>query len=96
MESIYFYGEKVSKDITKIWKDDAFMRVSYLARESLRSDKKGYILYIQANSDEMNRLEQKLKDMGAEKIGGIEEKTIIATFREEENNAATGMGMIFS
>lgn len=96
MESVYFYEEKISKDITKILKDDEFMRISYIIRDSktLLSERKGYIIYIQASQDEMNSIEQKLKDLGAEELTG-EEKAIIDAIKAEEENAATGIGMIF-
>ena len=96
MESVYFYEEKISKDITKILKDDEFMRISYIIRDSktLLSERNGYIIYIQASQDEMNSIEQKLKDLGAEELTG-EEKAIIDVIKAEEENAATGIGMIF-
>lgn len=97
MESVHFYEKKIDKDVIKILGTDEFMRISYVVRESnvLHSEKVGYILYIRAGPEEINNIEKKLKDLGAEKITGKEEKTIIDTLKAEEDNAATGMGMIF-
>ncbi len=97
MESVYFYEKQVEKEITKIFKDDAFMRISYFVRESniLYYGKSGCILYVRANPEEMKLLEEKLVALSAEKITGTEEKTIIEIFKKEEDDAAFGMGMIF-
>lgn len=97
MESVYFYDKKIEKEITKILKDDAFMRISYFVRESnvLHSGKSGCILYVRASPEEIKLLEDKLTALDAEKITGTEEKTIIETFKKEEEDAASGMGMIF-
>lgn len=97
MESVYFYEKKIEKDVLEILKDDKFMRISHIVRESdvLHSGKKGCILYINASQDETNDIDQKFKDVGAEKITGAEEKTIIDTFKAEEESAASGMGLIF-
>lgn len=97
MESVHFYEKKIEKDVVDILKRDEFMRISHIVRESdiLHSGKKGYILYIDASQDETNDISQKLKDMGAEKLTGTEEKSIIETFKAEEENAACGIGMMF-
>lgn len=36
-----------------------------------------------------------LKDIGVESITGEKEQTIMNTFKEEEDNAARGIGLIF-
>lgn len=97
MESVYFYEKKIEKDILEILKKDDFMRISHVVRESnvLHGGKTGCILYINASSDETNDIDQRLKDIGAEKITGDEEKTIIDTFKAEEENAASGIGLMF-
>lgn len=97
MEIVYFYDKKMEKDFTKILKSDEFMRIDYFVRECnvLHSERNGCIVYIRASSDEIKSIEQKFKDLGAEKVTGDEERTVISTFKAEEDNAATGMGMIF-
>lgn len=97
MESVHFYEKDKEKNIFEILKEDAFMRISHVVRESNVShgEKRGCILYINANEDETVSIAQKLKDVGAEKITGEEEKTIIETFKAEEENAASGIGLMF-
>jgi hypothetical protein len=97
METIFFYEKIKEKDVLSMLKDDEFMRISHIIRESnvLHSGKSGCVLYINANKDETDSIEQKLKDLGAEKITGEEEKIIIGTFKTEEENAASGIGLMF-
>lgn len=97
MEIVYFYEKKVEKDVLNILKSEEFMRISQVIRESdvSHEGKKGYILYVKASQEEADSLAQKFKDIGVERITGEEEKTIIDTFRTEEENAACGIGLIF-
>lgn len=95
MESVYFCEEKIFKDVTKIGKEDEFMHLSWIVREPQTSDKKGYFLYVQGNPEELKMLDEKLKDVGAKTVIGDEEKRIIDKINAEEENAASGMGMIF-
>jgi len=97
MESVHFYEKSAEKKIFEILKEDSFMRISHVVRESdvLHGGKRGCILYINANQDETDSIAQKLKDVGAEKITGEEERCIIDSFKAEEENAASGIGLIF-
>ncbi len=97
MESVYFYEDKVSKDVAKALEDDFFKRVGYTVRECrlLGSKRKGYFLYIKANSENTDRAEEKLEGCGITKLMGEEKKIVTAAFIAEEENAASGMGMIF-
>ena len=95
MESVYFCNEKIGKDVAKIGKEDDFMRISWIVREPPSSERKGYFLYVQGTPEELMSLDGKLTDIGAEKVVGDEEKRIIDTIKAEEENAASGMGMIF-
>ena len=92
MESVYFCSEKIDKDVTKTLKEDNFMHISYVVRDS---GKNGFYYYIETSPEEMKLLDQKLKDLGAEKVTGHEERSIINDIKTEEENAASGMGMIF-
>lgn len=92
MDSVYFCNEKIGKDVANVLKEDSFRHISYIVRNS---DRKGYYLYAEATPEDMKYLEEKLKDMGAEKVEGEEEKKIIASIKAEEENAACGMGTIF-
>ena len=97
MEIVYFYEKKIEKSIIDILKNDEFMRISHVIRESnvIRSEKRGYILYVNGNQEEIDSIAQKLKDIGAEKITDAEEKTIIDSFKEDNENAASGIGLMF-
>ncbi len=97
MESVYFYEDKVSKDVAKVLEDDFFKRVGYTVRECklLGSERKGYFLYIKANSENIDRAEEKLEGCGIEKLMGEEQKIVTRAFVAEEESAASGMGMIF-
>lgn len=97
MEVVYFYEKKAEKDVLNILKDEEFMRISHIIRESdaLHDGKKGYILYVKASQEEADSMAQKFKDIGIERITGEEENAIIDTFKAEEDNAACGIGLIF-
>ncbi len=100
MENVYFYEDKVSKDVKKLLEseeDDFFKRIGFTVRECrlLGSERKGYFLYLKANSEELDRAEKKLDGLGLEKLTGEEKKLVTAAFIAEEENAASGMGMIF-
>lgn len=100
MENVYFYEDKVGKDVKNILEseeDDFFKRLGFTVRECelLGSDRKGYFLYLKANSEELDRAEKKLDGLGLQKLAGEEQKMITKAFRDEEENAASGMGMIF-
>ncbi|MCZ7385655.1 MAG: hypothetical protein O8C62_03385 [Candidatus Methanoperedens sp.] len=97
MESVYFYEDKVSKDMATVLEDDFFKRIGYTVRECklLGSERKGYFLYIKANSEDIDRAEEKFEGVGLEKLIGEEKKIVTASFIAEEENAASGMGMMF-
>jgi len=97
MESVYFYEDKVSKDMATVLEDDFFKRIGYTVRECrlLGSERKGYFLYIKANSEDIDRAEEKFEGIGLEKLISEEKKLVTSAFIAEEENAASGMGMIF-
>jgi len=97
MESVYFYDDNVSKDVSKILEDDFFKRIGFTVRECklLGSERKGFFLYFKANSEEIDRAEKKFEGLGLEKLMGQEKKIVTTAFIAEEENAASGMGMIF-
>ncbi len=97
MESVYYYEEKVRKDVQNVLEDDFFKRLGYIVRECelIGSERKGYFLYIKANSEELDRADEKLDGLGLEKLIGEEKKLVTSVIIAEEENAASGMGMIF-
>ncbi len=98
MEAVYFFEDDVKKDVEKALEDDFFKRIGYTVRECcllLGTERKGYFLYIKSNSENLDRAEEKLEGLGLEKLMGEEKKIVTAAFVAEEENAASGMGMIF-
>ncbi len=98
MESVYFFEDDVKKDVEKALEDDFFKRIGYTVRECcklLGTERKGYFLYIKANSEQIDRAEEMLEGCGIEKLMGEEKKIVTEAFVAEEENAASGMGMIF-
>jgi hypothetical protein len=95
MESVYFYEDAVNKEVLKILEDDFFKRIGFTVRECnlLGSERKGYFLYLKANSEDIDRAETKF--VGIQKLIGEEKKIVTEAFITEEENAASGMGMIF-
>lgn len=95
MDSVYFCNEKIGKDVANILKEDNFRHISGIVRDSSNPERKGYFLYAQTNPEDMKILDEKLQELGAEKIVGEEEKKIIDAIKAEEENAASGMGTLF-
>lgn len=97
MESVYYYEDSITKDVSKVLEDDFFKRIGFTLRECdlLGSQRKGYFLYIKASSEDIDRAEKKFEGLGLEKLIGEEKKIVTAAFIAEEENAASGMGMIF-
>ena len=98
MESVFFYEDAVSKDVSKILEEDFFKRIGFVVRECslLGSDRKGYFLYIKANSEDIDRVQERFEEgVGLQKLMGEEMKIVTGAFLAEEENAASGMGMIF-
>lgn len=97
MESVYFYEDKVNKDVLNVLEDDFFKRLGYIVRECqlLGSGRKGYFLYIKANSEDIDRAEKKFEGLGFEKLTGAELKVVTGYINAEQENAASGMGLMF-
>ncbi|KCZ73698.1 hypothetical protein ANME2D_00771 [Candidatus Methanoperedens nitroreducens] len=83
MEAVYFFEDKAGKDVVKALKEDQFKHIGYIIRECnlLGSERKGYFLYLNANSEEIDRAERKLEGLGLEKILGSEMKAVADTIR---------------
>lgn len=97
MEEVYFYSDEKSKKVNKLLEDDYFKRLGYIVRECklLGSDRKGYFLYIKAESNAIEKAEEMLKEVEVEKILGEEKEVVVKVILEEEESAAAGMGAIF-
>lgn len=95
MDSVYFCKQEIGKDVTNTLKEDNFRHISGIVRDSSNPERKGYFLYAETTPEDMGILDEKLKELGAEKVEGEEEKKVIDAIKAEEVNAASGMGMIF-
>ncbi len=85
MEAVYFYNDKVGKDVAKLLKEDNFKHIGYAIRECklLGSEREGYFLYLVANSEEIDRIEKKLEGLGLEKLMGSEKKAVADNLAKE-------------
>lgn len=77
--------------------DDIVSHIDYIIRDCklLGSDRKGYLLYVKGDQEQIDYVEKKLKGLEIEKIEGEEKENIVKTIVTEEDSAASGMGMIF-
>jgi hypothetical protein len=86
-----------SGKINTLLKDDIVSRQSILTRDSSSLDVKGNFSYVKidgskAGLDQANKL---AKELGFKKLGQKKAKEINNKIEEQEDSAATGMGMIF-
>lgn len=95
METVYFYESKFENEIKKILGTDEFMRISFTTKIGGNKEKVGYHIYLIGNQEEIINLERKLDTIGVEKVSEEDEIIIIKKFKEDAENAACGMGMIF-
>lgn len=89
-------SDEVGK-IDKIVKDDLVSRQSILTRDSSSLDVKGQFSYlkIEGSDEGVKRAEELAKELGLKKLDKKKAKQIDDKIREQEDSAATGMGMIF-
>ncbi|MEM0492774.1 MAG: hypothetical protein QXS02_02275 [Candidatus Thermoplasmatota archaeon] len=92
---------KVSKadtsKIDRLLKDDTVSRQSIIIREANALEMKGDETYvkIEGSSEGVKRAEELAKDAGFVRINEKEASDINKRIEEQEDSAATGMGMIF-
>ena len=96
----YVIFEVKSEDIGKInklTKDDLVSRQSILTRDSSSLDMKGDYSYVKIEGSEegIKRAEELAKKLKLKKIDEKKAKEINKKIEEQEDSAATGMGMIF-
>ena len=101
MEAVYYFEDKVKKDVDTLESDEFFKRLGVLDREAkLMGTKRtsGYYLYVKADSpDKFKIAEGKIAEskIPMTKLAGEEEKAVIDAIKQEEEEAASGMGAIF-
>ena len=83
--------------IDKIIKDDLVSRQSILTRDSSSLNVKGQFSYlkIEGSTEGLKRAEELAKELGLKKLDKKKSKVINDKIVEQEDSAATGMGMIF-
>ena len=89
-------SENVGK-INKLMKDDLVSRQSILTRDSNSLNMKGDFSYvkIEGSEDGVKRAEKLAKELDLKKIDKKKAKKINEKIEEQEDSAASGMGMIF-
>lgn len=83
--------------INELIKDDLVSRQSILTRDSSSLDLKGNFLYlkIEGNEEGLKRAKKLAKELNLKKLDGKKAKEIDEKIKEQEDSAASGIGMIF-
>lgn len=97
---VYVIFEVKSEDagkINKITKDDLVSRQSILTRDSSSLNIDGEVLFVKIEGSEagIKRAEELAKELDFKKIDKKKAKEINDKIIEQEDSAASGMGMIF-
>jgi len=89
-------SEDVGK-INTIVKDDLISRQSILTRDASSLDIKEDVSYLKIEGSEagLKRAEEIAKELNFKKLTGKKAKEIDIKIKEQEDSAASGMGMIF-
>ena len=88
--------EDVSK-INQVIKDDLVSRQSILVRDSSSLDIKGDFSYLKIEGSEagLKKAEELAKEAGFKKLDAKKAKEVDQKIKDQEDSAASGMGMIF-
>jgi hypothetical protein len=83
--------------INTLIKDDLVSRQSIVIREANSLDIKAEVSYlkVEGSTEGLKRAEELAKELGMKKLPVKKAKTIDEKIKEQEDSAATGMGMIF-
>jgi hypothetical protein len=96
----YIIFEVKSEHVGKInilAKDDLVSRQSILTRDSSSLDMKGDVSYVkvEGSNDGLKRAEELAKELEFKKLNEKMAKEVDEKIKEQEDSAASGMGMIF-
>lgn len=96
----YIIFEVKSEDVGKIntlLKDDLVSRQSILTRDSSSLDLKEDVSYvkIEGSNDGLKRAKEIAKELNFKKLNDKKAKKVDEKIKEQEDSAASGMGMIF-
>jgi hypothetical protein len=88
--------EDVGK-INKLIKDDLVSRQSILTRDSNSLELGGDVSYVKIEGSEegLKRAEELAKELDFKKLDARKKKKVNEKIQEQEDSAATGIGMIF-
>ncbi len=77
--------------------DDVISRQSIVIREANSLEIKGAVSYlkIEGSAEGLKRAEELAKELGLKKLPDKKAKKLDEKIKEQEDSAATGMGMIF-
>lgn len=94
---IFEFKPEDAGKINNIVKDDLVSRQSILTRDSASLNLKGNLSYLKVEGSEegIKRAEELAKEFGIKKLDSESAKKINDLMEEQEDSAATGMGMIF-
>ena len=94
---IFEVKSEESGKINKLIKDDLVSRQSILTRDSNSLDMKGDFSYvkIEGSKEGVKRAVKLAKELEFKKLGEKKAKQINVKIEEQEDSAASGMGMIF-
>ena len=83
--------------INTIIKDDLVSRQSIVIRDANSLDIKGEVSYlkVEGSTEGLKRAEELAKELGMKKLPEKKAKKLDEKIKEQEDSAATGMGMIF-
>jgi hypothetical protein len=83
--------------IQTILQDDIINRQSIVIRDANSLEMKGTVSYlkVEGSSEGLKRAEELAKELGMKKLIDKKAKKIDEKIKEQEDSAATGMGMIF-
>ena len=83
--------------INEVIKDDLVSRQSILTRDSNSLDIKGDVLFLKIEGSEegINKAKELAKEYAFKVLDGEKAKEVDEKIKEQEDSAASGMGMIF-
>ncbi|MCJ2533703.1 MAG: hypothetical protein LN364_00535 [Candidatus Thermoplasmatota archaeon] len=89
-------SENVGK-INSLAKDDLVSRQSILTRDASSLDMNGDVSYvkIEGSNEGLKRAKELAKELKFKKLGEKKAKKVDEKIKEQEDSAASGMGMIF-
>jgi hypothetical protein len=83
--------------IQTMLQDDVVNRQSIVIRDANSLEMKGAVSYlkVEGSAEGLKRAEELAKELGMKKLSDKKAKKIEEKIKEQEDSAATGMGMIF-